>query len=320
METQNGGRKILPLGGGRFQNSQHPFSKPGDHADPWTLSVLPRPQTYVDDLVSCWTAPPSHVAEHRFLGIRRTLDSKQVTELQLAAGHSAHTRKPGYVLRTATTTHHGPSLAPCENIWVSKSSHLCPSDKDGRPWVRGSRRGCPFSPPPWKIPLVVEMSLSACGCRKFQIDPLGDHLCTCTTHSGAKKDHDWSVDQIADLFHTTHKVKTEQVARSRGHRCGDIELAGYLVNAEGPVPLVLDQHITHERWGSRIWGSTSDPSINGHLHYPNDLDRSLNEAASDKIRSYRARLTIIIVPLTLSPLYLLRYPTGLWARPVIRLK
>ena len=34
--------------------------------------------------------------------------------------------------------------------------------------------------------------------------------------------------------------------------------------------------------------SSSDPSINGHLHYLNDLDRSLNEAASDKIRQYRA--------------------------------
>ena len=35
-----------------------------------------------------------------------------------------------------------------------------------------------------------------------------------------------------------------------------------------------------------IWKS-ADPSINGHLHYPNDIDRSLNEAAADKIRKYR---------------------------------
>ncbi len=28
--------------------------------------------------------------------------------------------------------------------------------------------------------------------------------------------------------------------------------------------------------------------VNGHLHYPNDIDRSLNEAAADKIRKYRA--------------------------------
>jgi hypothetical protein len=66
-------------------------------------------------------------------------------------------------------------------------------------------------------------------------------------------------------------VKTQQVGRIRGHRCGDIELSGYIANAAGPVPLVLDLLITHERRGSN-----SDPSINGHLHYPNDLDRPLN--------------------------------------------
>jgi hypothetical protein len=49
----------------------------------------------------------------------------------------------------------------------------------------------------------------------------------------------------------------------------------------GPVPLVLDLHITHEDWGS-----SSDPSINGHLHYPNDVDRPLNEDVTDKIRAY----------------------------------
>ena len=59
---------------------------------------------------------------------------------------------------------------------------------------------------------------ATCGCRKFQLDPLGDHLNTCTTHSGAKKAHDWMVDQITDLFLTTHKVKTQQVIKSRGCR------------------------------------------------------------------------------------------------------
>ena len=45
----------------------------------------------------------------------------------------------------------------------------------------------------------------------FKIDPLGDH-----------------------------KTKTQQVIRSRGQHCGDIELTGYLSNEAGPVPLVLD--------------------------------------------------------------------------------
>ncbi len=62
-----------------------------------------------------------------------------------------------------------------------------------------------------------------------------------------------------------------------------MQLSGYLANVAGPVPLVLDLRIAHERSGS-----SSDPNLNGHLHYPNDIDRSLNETVSDKIRKYRA--------------------------------
>jgi hypothetical protein len=86
-----------------------------------------------------------------------------------------------------------------------------------------------------------------------------------------------------DLFRTTHKVKTQQVVKSRGQHCGDIELAGYLANEAGPVTLVLDLRIAHNRVGSR-----TDPNLNGHLKYPNNLDQSLNDAAADKIRKYRA--------------------------------
>jgi hypothetical protein len=53
------------------------------------------------------------------------------------------------------------------------------------------------------------------------------------------------VDQFADLFRTTHKVKTQQVIKSRGQHCWDIEVAGYLPKAVDPVPLVLDLRITH---------------------------------------------------------------------------
>jgi hypothetical protein len=77
-----------------------------------------------------------------------------------------------------------------------------------------------------QIPVMTDKPLATCGCRKFQLDPLCDHLNTCTTQSGAKKTHDWMVDQIADLFHTTHKVKTQQVIKSRGQHCGDIDLEG----------------------------------------------------------------------------------------------
>jgi hypothetical protein len=54
------------------------------------------------------------------------------------------------------------------------------------------------------------------------------------------------------------------------------------VNETGPVPLVLDLRIAHDRFDSRY-----DPTLNGRLHY-NDIDKSLNEDAADKIRKYHA--------------------------------
>jgi hypothetical protein len=132
-----------------------------------------------------------------------------------------------------------------------------------------------------QIPVIPEKPLSVYGCRKVKIDALGDHLCTCTTHSGAKKAHDWTVDQVADLFRTTDRVKTQQVVKNHGQHCGDIELTGYLVNAVGLVPLVLDLRLAHDRFDSN-----SDPTLNGRLHY-NDIGKSLTEVANDKIRKYR---------------------------------
>jgi hypothetical protein len=40
--------------------------------------------------------------------------------------------------------------------------------------------------------------------------------------------------------------------------------------------------IVHDRFGR-----SSDNYLNGHLHYPNDIDNSLNESATDKIRKNR---------------------------------
>jgi hypothetical protein len=48
------------------------------------------------------------------------------------------------------------------------------------------------------------------------------------------------------------------------------------------VPLVLDLRITHDRVGS-----STDPTLNGHLRYRNKLDQSLHDSSADKIRKYR---------------------------------
>ena len=71
--------------------------------------------------------------------------------------------------------------------------------------------------------------------------------------------------------------------KNRGQRCVDIEIAAYLSIDMGPVSLLLDLCIAHDRWGS-----SSNPSLNGHLYYPTDIDRTLNETATDKFLQYRA--------------------------------
>jgi hypothetical protein len=53
-------------------------------------------------------------------------------------------------------------------------------------------------------------------------------------------------------------------------------------NHHSCLNISLDLHIVHDRFGS-----ISEPSLNGHLHYPNDIDESLNDTVSDKIRTYR---------------------------------
>ncbi len=52
------------------------------------------------------------------------------------------------------------------------------------------------------------------------------------------------------------------------------------------MPLVLDLRIAHDRLGS-----SSDPTLNGHLKYPNNLDQSLNDTSTCKIRKYRVTTT-----------------------------
>ena len=62
---------------------------------------------------------------------------------------------------------------------------------------------------------------------------------------------------------------------------------GYVANETDPVPLVVDLRIAHDGVGI-----TTDPTLNGHLRYPNKLDQSLNDTSTDKIRKYRADYNI----------------------------
>jgi hypothetical protein len=106
-----------------------------------------------------------------------------------------------------------------------------------------------------QIPVIVEKPLAACGCRKFYLDATGDHLCTCATHSGAKKAHDWVVDQLTDLFRNTLLKAGVDIVGISNWKC------------------TLRTRRTRCLW---CWT------------YPNDMDKSLHESSVDKIRKYRS--------------------------------
>jgi hypothetical protein len=56
----------------------------------------------------------------------------------------------------------------------------------------------------------------------------------------------------------------------------------WVVDVGDPVSLVLDLRVVHDRVDS-----STDPTLNAHLHYPNNLDQSLNDTVVDKKRRYR---------------------------------
>jgi len=118
-----------------------------------------------------------------------------------------------------------------QKLWLPKDDLR---DSSSWSWV-GLRNTRPLGHHPHTPTLVFRSSLqlslyrfiinTVClifGWRKCQIDPGDDHLYTCTVHSGAKKVHDWSVDQLTDLFRTTTKVKMEQVVKNRGQDSGTL--------------------------------------------------------------------------------------------------
>ncbi len=56
----------------------------------------------------------------------------------------------------------------------------------------------------------------------------------------------------------------------------------------GPVPLVLDLRLAHDRVGS-----SPDPTLKGHLRYPNNLDQSLNDTSASELRKYLTDYNLI---------------------------
>jgi hypothetical protein len=94
-------------------------------------------------------------------------------------------------------------------------------------------------------PLSQKGSVSTCDCKKLIWMPSVVIMSSICTVQGTKKTHDWVVEKI-------------DVPQS-GSQWG-VETSRWWL---GPVNLVMDLCLPHECFGSR-----SNPSLNGNLHYP----------------------------------------------------
>jgi hypothetical protein len=117
------------------------------------------------------------------------------------------------------------------------------------------------------LPRHNNSPLAKCGCKKRCMDFHGDHISTCTTHSGATKAHDWMVSVLGPLFcraghtvRTQHGVATGPTARRRG-------------NSELPASWQPGFVLRPQRHAA-LWrfGSSSHPQQSGLLTHPQDLN------------------------------------------------
>jgi hypothetical protein len=74
-----------------------------------------------------------------------------------------------------------------------------------------------------QIPVITEEP--TCGCRKFQLDEMGDHFCTCTVIRMPKRlMTGWLINWLTFSTPHWHHTKTQHVTKSRGRHCGDLQL------------------------------------------------------------------------------------------------
>ncbi len=93
-----------------------------------------------------------------------------------------------------------------------------------------------------------------------------------------------SLNRWVDCFRSGLTVEWPLTPRSIVIRVSTRIMTGWLINwLTFSTQHIQWKHNTYDRFGS-----ISDLNLNSHLHYPNDIDRSLNETVADKIRKYRS--------------------------------
>jgi len=123
-----------------------------------------------------------------------------------------------------------------------------------------------------------------CACKKFSLDPHGDHVLTCKKHTGATRGHDHIVEVLAALVRNSGdktvrvNYKVSQTAAD-SRKQGDVEIVGF--GLAGSSNFVLDVSVCCDHYGN---SQANNGLLNGKMR-TNDY---LQERAQKKIRKYRA--------------------------------
>jgi len=170
------------------------------------------------------------------------------------------------------------------NLFYSPLSFLAQITSHSQPWPLdlwqtfiSTSLGAP-------VPILVHHPRTLCACRKHNLGNQPDHVQCCPSVGATTQAHDWAITQLQPLFRSLgHAVRVQTaVTASKGNQRGDVEIKDYLRHNGVDRTLVFDFSMAHDRWGA-----TDEPSKNGQLCYPHDLNRTVREAAQKKVKKYQ---------------------------------
>jgi hypothetical protein len=128
------------------------------------------------------------------------------------------------------------------------------------------------------IPHLLEFTHHACTCDRFAIDEYGDHLHSCTQHTGATTGaHEHILTAVQRLFiQAGYTTERKNVPHSRGMRKADLHVKDFRIDGIWDVTDVTLRGEFH--------GSCNDPARNGKASYadPNDAIDAAVKAKLDK--------------------------------------
>ena len=129
-------------------------------------------------------------------------------------------------------------------------------------------------------PTLAPIAQEPCRCQRYRHD--SDHINCCHYHSGNwYRAHEHVLRALMGIFRAAgYSSSIKSLPTSDGHRRADLHVVG--AHLMGKDDLMVDVTVRHD-----FIGDARDVLRHGTLRNPDRPDQPLNEAAADKIRSYR---------------------------------